>query len=398
MRVERLTRREYLTRGAGAVLAAGASAVGGYLLYDRAGGAGLPLWHRRAVREDTGRMPVPQRLRNYFADVDFPASNPRISIATASSLVRESPGPLVQESHSSLVRESLLAPTVGKLVRAAASGLDPALGMKRFVSRGDVVLIKPNVGFDRPPHLGATTHPEVLRGVIRLCLEAGARKVVITDNPIESPAACFARSGIQRVADEEGAQVVLPARSRFELLTIREREPDWSVGEVLGRWPILYEPLAEATKLIGVAPIKDHNLASASMILKNWYGLLGGRRNQFHQAIHSIISDLAMVFSPTLVIADATRVMMRSGPTGGRLTDVKPGGELGRPAIVASVDPVACDAWCYENLLGRDPAQLPYLALAHQKIRAQIAAGHHRFAERDWRAYDHQQRIVTTSV
>jgi len=377
---QRLTRRECLTRGAGAVLAAGAAAAAGYLLYDPKGDAGLRTRSRATLR-----------LENYFADVDFPASSPRISIATASSPVRDG-------TAQSLVRESLLAPTIERLVRAAVAGLDPARGMKRFISPGDVVLIKPNVGFDRPPHLGATTHPEVLRCVIRLCLEAGARKVVITDNPIESPAACFAKSGIQKVADEEGAQVVLPARSRFEVLTVREREPDWSKGEALGRWPVLYQPLAEATKLIGVAPVKDHNLASASMILKNWYGLLGGRRNQFHQAIHNIISDLALVFSPTLVIADATRVMMCNGPTGGRLSDVRPGGDLGRPAIIASVDPVACDAWCYQNLLGRDPAQLKYLDQAHENIQAQITAGQHRFGERDWRQYDHQEKIVTTSV
>jgi len=360
-----------LTRGVGAVLAGGAAAVGGYLLYDPRGDAGLGAPSRATLR-----------LKNYFADVDFPASNPRISIATASSLVRE----------------SLLAPSIEKLVRAAVGGLDPERGMTRFISPGDVVLIKPNVGFDRPPHLGATTHPEVLRCVIRLCLEAGARRVIVADNPIESPAACFTRSGIQRVADEEGAEVRLPADRRFEVLTIRDREPNWTDGEALGRWPIFYEPLAEATKLIGVAPIKDHNLASASMILKNWYGLLGGRRNQFHQAIHNIISDLALLFSPTLVIADATRVMMRNGPTGGRLSDVTPGGVLGRPAVIASVDPVACDAWCYENLLGRDPAQLKYLDLAQKKIQAQITAGHHRFAEGDWQSYDHQEKIVTTSV
>ncbi|HUU98691.1 MAG TPA: DUF362 domain-containing protein, partial [Phycisphaerae bacterium] len=251
---ERLTRREYLARGTGAVVAAGAAAVGGYLLYDPRGDRGLP-------KPST----TPVRLKNYFADVDFPASNPRISIATVSSPVRDAAGEsLVRESPGSLVREPLLAPTIEKLVRAAVDGLDPARGMTRFISPGDAVLIKPNVGFDRPPHLGATTHPEVLRCVIRLCLEAGARKVVITDNPIESPAACFTKSGIQKVADEEGVQVVLPARNRFEVLTIRDREPNWTDGEALGRWPIFYEPLAEATKLIGVAPIKDHNLASAS--------------------------------------------------------------------------------------------------------------------------------------
>ena len=45
-----------------------------------------------------------------------------------------------------------------------------------------------------------------------------------------------------------------------------------------------------ATKVIGVAPVKDHNLCRASMTTKNWYGLLGGRRNQFHQdcALHQV--------------------------------------------------------------------------------------------------------------
>jgi uncharacterized protein (DUF362 family) len=333
----RLTRRECLTRGAGAVLAAGVAAAGGYLLYDPKGDAGL----RKRSPAATG---------------------------------------------------------LERLVRAAVGGLDPDRGMERFIAKGDVVLIKPNVGFDRPSHLGATTNPEVLRWVIRMCQEAGAREVVVTDNPIEAPQACFAKSGVKRIADMEGARVVLPAQRHFETLAVRDRAPDPGKGEVLERWPFLYTPLAEATKVIGVAPVKDHNLASASMILKNWYGLLGGRRNQFHQAIHAIISDLAMIISPTLVIADATRVMMTNGPTGGRITDVKPGGVLGRAAVIASVDPVACDAWCYENLLGRDPARLAYLDLARQKIQTQIAGGNKRFGESEWHVYDREGKIVTTSV
>lgn len=361
----RLTRRECLTRGAGAVLATGAAAAGAWLLYDPGGDADMP---------GHGRSPAPHGLKNYFADVDFPPSHPRISIATGQMK------------------------SIEQVVRAAVGGLDPVQGMRRFISAGDRVLLKPNVGFDRPPHLGATTHPEVLRAVIRLCQEAGAGEIVITDNPIEAPQACFARSGIQQVARTEGARIVLPTSSRFEMLVIRDRKLDVRRHESLGRWPVLAHPLDQATKVIGVAPVKDHNLCSASMGLKNWYGLLGGRRNLFHQAIHNIVSDLAMMMSPTLVIADATRVMMRNGPTGGRPSDVKAGGELGRPAVVASVDPVACDAWCYQHLLGRDPARLLYLDWAHEKIQAQIAAGNHRFGQRSWQEYQRQGLVVTTSL
>lgn len=342
---------------------AGIVGAGGFLLHDPTGDTTLP----DPTRDD-------RRLRNYFAEIDFPASNPRISVAVGNE------------------------DRIGQMVRAAIGGLDPSKGMARFVSDGDVVLIKPNVGFDRPPQLGATTNPEVLGHVIRLCRQAGARTVLVTDNPIESPEVCFAKSKIGPVARAEGAHVVLPAQSQFASLIVRDAPPDAQQGEVLQHWPVLFLPLDRAAKVIGVAPVKDHNLCSASMTLKNWYGLLGGRRNRFHQAIHETISDLGMMMSPTLVIADATRVMMNNGPTGGRMSDVRPGGNLERPAIVASVDPVACDAWCYRHLLGREPSTLVYLDLAHRKISAQITRGTKRLSAPDWQTYDRQGKIVTTNV
>jgi len=120
----------------------------------------------------------------------------------------------------------------------------------------------------------------------------------------------------------------------------------------------LYEPFEKATKVIGIAPVKDHSRAGASMSLKNWYGLLGGRRNQFHQDIHNIIKELAMMITPTLVILDGTRVMMRHGPTGGSLSDL-----AAKQTLIVSTDAVAADAAGYE-LLERNPADLEYLRMA----------------------------------
>jgi uncharacterized protein (DUF362 family) len=109
-----------------------------------------------------------------------------------------------------------------------------------------------------------------------------------------------------------------------------------------------------------VAPVKDHNLCRASMTTKNWYGLLGGRRNQFHQDIHGIISDLALMMRPTFVLLDGTRVLFRSGPTGGSLGDVRPG-----RTVVASTDTLAADAFGWDDLLGRRGEPLPaYFAKA----------------------------------
>jgi len=238
-----------------------------------------------------------------------------------------------------------------KTIRAALAALG---GMERFIQKGDVVMIKPNVAFDRPPALAATTHPDALRAVAKLVLEAGAAKVIIADNPINSPTGCFLKSGLTAVVSEMNLDLLYPETNSFAPLQLD--------GEILKHLTFFNEPFKKATKVIGLAPCKDHNLCHASMTMKNWYGLLGGRRNQFHQHIHSIVSDFALMMKPTLVILDGMTVLMSNGPTGGRLSDVKP-----MNTIVAGTDMVAVDAYGYSHLLERDLAELTYIHKAHDR-------------------------------
>ncbi len=254
--------------------------------------------------------------------------------------------------------------------RTLTAALGEMGGMAKFVGRGDVVVIKPNVAFDRAPRLGATTSPEVLKAVIRECREAGAERILVADNPINQPESAYHKSGITRAAEEAGARIVYPHPAQFEELYIG--------GETLTTtWPMFYGPFRDATKVIGVAPLKDHNLCHASMSMKNWYGLLGGGRNRFHQDIHGIIADFPHMIRPTLVVLDATRVLTRNGPTGGSLSDVAPGN-----TVVAGVDMVAVDAFGYEMLRklrgGSGPDTLGYLdqadarGLGHRDWRSQV--------------------------
>lgn len=238
-----------------------------------------------------------------------------------------------------------------------AKALDAAFeslgGVSRFIAKGDRVLLKVNAAFATPPELGATSHPSLVSALVGLCLKAGATEVLVADNPINSADSCFRLTGIGAAAESAGARVVLPRQHAFKLFTL-------SGGELIRRWPLFHEPLARATKVIGVAPVKHHNRSGASMSMKNWYGLLGGRRNVFHQDINTIVSELAQLMRPTLVVLDGVSVMVRNGPTGGSLSDLEP-----RHTLVVSTDQVAADTYG-ASLLGRSVADLPYLAMAER--------------------------------
>lgn len=226
-------------------------------------------------------------------------------------------------------------------------------GIESFVRTGDRVLIKPNVGFDRPPTLGATTSPDVVRAVVRLCRSAGAKEIIISDNPINSPAASFARSGIADVADQEEASV--------RYLSSKDFVPTQIGGVAIVQFGAAAALLNSIDCVIGVPTLKDHNLSGMSFAMKNWYGLLGEGRNRFHQDIHNVVADLAMMIRPTLVIGDATRILMRNGPTGGSPADVAPGN-----TIIASPDAVAVDALGI-TLLGRSMDDCPSIRLAAER-------------------------------
>ena len=261
----------------------------------------------------------------------------------------------VAESPATPVLGIARGESVDAMLRAAVDAIG---GIDRFVQRGDVVVIKPNVAFERAAILGATTNPEVLRALIRLVREREPAEIRVADNPIESPESCFVRTGIRQAAVDEGARVYLPGPAEFETLHVPGAK--W-----IEEWPFFASPFRGATKVIGVAPVKDHNLCRASMTTKNWYGLLGGRRNQFHQDIHGIVTDLALMMRPTFVVLDGSRVLFRSGPTGGNLGDVRAG-----RTIVASTDSLAADSFGWDDLLERRGEEPPaYLAQAAAKGR-----------------------------
>jgi uncharacterized protein (DUF362 family) len=291
-----------------------------------------------------------------------------ISIAAAGAISRllcdfKGPKAGVEDEEHVTLKNFSVQPSPGQTISIVkgpdrAATVDKAIellgGIERFVKAGETVAIKPNVAFASPAMLCATTNPELVAEVVRLCYNRGkAKKVIVTDNPINDPASCFTLSGIGKAASAAGAEVVLPKANLFKNTTLPG-------GLLIKDWHIFFEPLSKADKLIGIAPVKNHHRAGASMTMKNWYGLLGGRRNIFHQDINTIIAELAMMVRPTLVILDGTEVMMTNGPTGGSVSDLKKNNTM-----IASCDMVAADAFG-STLLNLKPADLLYLSIAEK--------------------------------
>lgn len=220
-----------------------------------------------------------------------------------------------------------------KMARAACEKMG---GMERFISPGDRVLIKPNAGWDRQPEQAANTNPALVEAVVRLCREARASEVWVTDVPINDPYRSFARSGIEAAVMKAGGQVRYAAENDFVRTNLH--------GQVLQVWPVsrFYH---EVDKVINLPVVKHHSLSKCTIAMKNWYGILGGRRNRLHQDINRSIADLAASVRPTMTIADATRVLVRNGPTGGNLSDVSV-----EDTIIAGLDEVALDAYCLRFL------------------------------------------------
>ncbi|HNW59072.1 MAG TPA: DUF362 domain-containing protein [bacterium] len=243
----------------------------------------------------------------------------------------------------------------GLLVRKAVEALG---GMNQFVKKGQSVLLKPNIGWDRLPEQAANTNPEAVAEVVKMCFEAGASQVRVVDRTCNEPRRCYLRSGIEKAAKAAGAEVRHIVESRFEEVKI-------SGGELLTSWPV-YRDAIESDVIINMPIAKHHSISGVTLSFKNLMGLLGGDRGSLHNHFMTKIVDINMAIKPTLTIIDAWRIMLRNGPTGGSLADVAE-----KQIILAATDRVAADAWAM-GLFNVDPATVEYLRIAAKRGLGQL--------------------------
>lgn len=265
-----------------------------------------------------------------------------------------------------LVQELLAAQD--KSLVAVAEGTDyPAItrkainavgGMKRYVKAGDLVVVKPNMGWDRSPEFAANSHPLVVRAVVEECLAAGAKKVKVFDHTCNDPRRCYVNSGIEKALKGlKGVECKQIEPERFRMTALK--------GQFLKEWELYDEALA-ANVFINLPVAKHHGLSRLTLGLKNIMGVMGGNRGFTHRNLAVALADVNSHLRSHLTIIDATRILTAHGPQGGNLADVK---VLNK--VIASADIVAADAYA-TTLFGLKPAEIAVTVAAHKRGLGQM--------------------------
>jgi uncharacterized protein (DUF362 family) len=265
-----------------------------------------------------------------------------------------------------LVQELLAAPN--KSLVAVAEGTDyPAItrkainavgGLKQYVKAGDVVVVKPNMGWDRSPELAANSHPLVVRTVVEECLAAGAKKVKVFDHTCNDPRRCYVNSGIEKALKGiKGVECKQIEQERFRMTTLN--------GQFLKEWE-LYDEALSANVFINLPVAKHHGLSRLTLGLKNIMGVMGGNRGFTHRNLAVALADVNSRLKSHLTIIDATRILTAHGPQGGNPADVR---ILNK--VIASADIVAADAYA-TTLFGMKPADIAVTVEAHKRGLGQM--------------------------
>ena len=213
---------------------------------------------------------------------------------------------------------------------------------------GRHVLVKPNLLTDRTPEQAVTTHPELLRLVIRHLKSAGAR-VSVGDSPASAAniRAVLATTGVGAVCEDEGVPFV-----SFEREGVRAYAVDGFEFALAG-------PVAKADLVVSLPKVKSHSLTKLTAAVKNLYGAVPGYSKTTLHRLHPrpddfgrLLQAIWRVLPPTVSIADAVVGMEGQGPANGRPVP------LG--FLAASADPFALDvALC--GILHINPTSVPYL-------------------------------------
>ena len=226
-------------------------------------------------------------------------------------------------------------------------------GMKRFVKKGQTVVVKPNIGWDAPPERAANTNPILVKRVVEHCFNAGAKQVYVFDHTCNNWVKSYKNSGIQDAAKDAGAKVV-PGNSESYYQEVNI-DSEGIITESK-----IHELILESDVFINIPVLKNHNSSKVTIAMKNLMGIIWDRGYWHRNGLHQAIAEFPLWRTPDLNIVDAYRVMKRNGPRGVSNAD-----SVKMQYQLLSTDIVAVDA-AATKVFGLDPANVPYIQKAHE--------------------------------
>lgn len=247
----------------------------------------------------------------------------------------------------------------GEAEAATKKAVEMLGGIQAFVKPGHKVVLKPNFSFAQPPEMATTTNPAVVKALAALCWEAGAKDVLILDNPLRDSELCLETSGIKDVCLKMGKNMAFGLQKPSFY-----KEVEIPGHKVMPKNRFMKD-LLEADVLISIPVAKSHGSAGVSLSMKNLMGVIYDREVMHSRYdLHQAIVDMCRVARPQLAVIDATRVLTTNGPGG-------PGKVVQMDMIVASRDFVAADAqtvalceWWGRRL---KPENVQHIKLAHEQ-------------------------------
>ena len=238
--------------------------------------------------------------------------------------------------------------------------LDKALealgGMGNFIKKGQKVVIKPNIGWDRTPELAGNTNPKLIGALTKKCLEAGASKVTVFDHTCDDWRKCYAASGIEAAVKAAGG-VMIPANDESYYKKTISLPKGISLKSAK-----IHEALDDCDAWINVPVLKNHGGAKLSSAMKNYMGIVWDRRFFHSNDLQQCIADICTwEKKPILNIVDSYRMMFQNGPQGKSEADVAT-----VKTLLASTDIVAIDTAALQFF--NQVEKLDFEAVPHLKM------------------------------
>lgn len=227
----------------------------------------------------------------------------------------------------------LVAVMGGEPAQMYKKAIEAMGGMSRFVKKGQKIVVKPNIGWDKSPELAANTNPELVAAIVKDCFAAGASEVTVFDNTCDEWQACYRNSGIENAAKSAGAKMAFAHDEKYYKTVklpkaVRMKEVK------------IHEAIVDCDAWINVPILKNHGGARMTISMKNFMGIVWDRRYMHANDLQQCIADCSTYDKmPVLNIVDAYRIMTQNGPKGKSPEDVQM-----PKALFASTDIVAVDA------------------------------------------------------